>query len=88
MIAVPECKWKTVKLGRSCSPLPEGQPVHLYLPRNQFPDIVVRRATNISVRIGSNYTAGSFNTTEQIENEVMVVRWKFFEFSHLIQEAD
>lgn len=77
---MPECKWKTVKLGRSCSPLPEGQPVHLYLPRNQFPDIVVRRATNISVRI--------INTTEQIENEVMVVRWKFFEFSHLIQEAD
>ena len=69
-------------------PPPGGQPDHLYLPRKQFPDIVVRKATNISVRIGSNYIAGSCNTTEQIENEMMVVRWKFFEFSHLIQEAD
>lgn len=76
--------WKELLL------LLEGQTVHLPSPKNHYAkDICIEGDTPV-VATGKSeikYT-GRYNVTDEVENEMMAVRWKLFKFSHQIPLAE
>lgn len=72
--------WKELLL------LLEGQTVHLPAPKNHYAqDICIDKDTPIvATGIAELKFLNRFNQTDEIENEMMQVRWKVFKFSHQI----
>ena len=76
--------WKELLL------LLEGQTVHLPTPKNMYArDICISRDTPIfAIGKAEIKYIGKFNTTDDIENEMMSVRWKLFKFQHRIPKSE
>ena len=72
--------WKELLL------LLEGQTVHLPAPKNHYAqDICIEKDTPIvATGIGEITFVNKFNQADEIENEMMRVRWKIFKFTHQI----
>jgi hypothetical protein len=68
----------------------EGQTVHLPTPKNIYArDIYIDRDTPIFATGKAEIKyIGKFNTTDDIENEIMSVRWKLFKFQHQIPKSE
>ena len=76
--------WKELLL------LLEGQTVHLPSPKNHYAkDICIQGDTPVVATGKSEITyTGRYNVTDEVENEMMSVRWKLFKFTHQIHVAD
>ena len=76
--------WKELLL------LLEGQSVHLPSPKNHYScDICIDSDTPIVATGKSRITfVGKYNSTDDIENEMMAARWKVFDFFSQIPEEN
>ncbi len=76
--------WKDILL------LLEGQALHLAAPKTSYAqDILFDKDTPIFATSKETIKfPGKYNTTDEIENEMMAVRWKTFVFHHQIPESD
>ena len=68
----------------------EGQKVHLPSPKNHYAsDICIEHDIPIFATGKSRITyVGRYQTTDEMETEMMSVRWKVFDFKHQIPENE
>ena len=83
ILILHDFRWSPDSIARGrLLPLVEGQTVHIPIPTNIYArDICLDRDTPLFATGKAEIKySGKFNTTDEIENKMMSVRWRLFKF--------